>query len=164
MTDEDFKKTLESGEWAEEIVAHYLVHKGYEILHFWKDSEYDILVQKGNRVMKIEVKLDQTAIRNTINIEYESSRKPSGISVTEADYYFCLQPMIDELLIMGVDEIKETIETKGSNIKITSAGSYKGLGRMYNLLKDEIPNKKIEIDWKKYETKTYTRPEKLKHL
>lgn len=164
MTDEDFKKTLESGEWAEEIIAHYLFEKGYEILHFYKDTEYDILIQKGNRVIKIEVKLDQTAIRRTINIEYQSNRKPSGISTTEADYYFCIQPMIDELIIMAVDDIKETIKNKGTSIKSTNAGSFRGLGMMYNLLKEEIPNKTIEIDWKKYETKTYPRPEKLKDL
>lgn len=164
MTDRDFQITLESGEWAEEIVAQLLISKGWRIIHFWKGNEYDILASKDGRRIKVEVKLDQTPIRRTINIEYESSRKPSGISVTTADYYFNLQPQIDELLIMKVEDIKKTIKDKGTNIKATNAGSFRGLGMMYNLLKEEIPNKTIEIDWKKYETNKYPRPEKLKDL
>lgn len=165
MTDEDFKITLESGEWAEEIIAQLLISKGWRIIHFWKDKEYDILVSKEGKRLRIEVKYDSTAIKPTINIEYESSGEPSGISTTTADYYFCIQPMIDELLIMKVEDIKKTIKDKGhDNIKKWNRGSFKGLGMMYNLLKEEIPNKTLEIDWKKYETNKYPRPEKLKHL
>jgi len=164
MTDEDFKRTLESGEWAEEIVAEYIKANGFQIKHFWKDKEYDILAEKDGKEIKIEVKLDQSPLEHTINIEYYSNGTASGISVTEADYYFCLQPKTDELMRMKVDDIKETILMKGDEIVKTNKGSHGRLAIMYNMYKDEIKNQRIKIDWRKYETKKYVRPDKLKKL
>lgn len=164
MNDKDWKMTREAGEWAEEIIANYLIDNGYEIIHFYKEREYDILVKKGGKYLKVEVKLDRTNIRPTINIEYESRKEPSGISVTTADYYFCIQPKIDELLIMKVSDIKEAIHIKGDEILKTNKGSYNKLGMMYRMYKDDIKNKEVIIDWRKYEGTTYTRPKELKKL
>ena len=166
MTDEDFKTTRESGEWAEEIIAQHLKDKEYKIIHFYKDSEYDILVEKDNKLIRIEVKLDQSDLNNTINIEFKSSGTPSGISITNAHYYFCLQPKINELMVMKVEDIKDAIKEQmlSRAITISGDGSYNSLARYYNMNKDDIKNRRTTINWKKYETSKYPRPEKLKHL
>jgi Holliday junction resolvase-like predicted endonuclease len=174
MNDKDWKKTREEGEWAEDIVANYLQDKGYTIIQFnpAKNGEYDILVEKDKQIY-IEVKLDQSDLARTINIEFMSSGTASGIKKTKADIYICLQPQINELMYMNVKDIKDAIKEQmlSRTITISGDGSYNSLARFYNMNKDDIKNKKTTIDWKKYENFTnqngrpkLSRPEKLKHL
>lgn len=164
MNDKDWNESLTNGKWAEDIVANYIKESGFEIIHFNKTHEYDILAKKKARLTKFEVKLDQTNLISTINIEFRSNGINSGITTTTADYYLCLQPQTNELMIIATPDIKTTINEQMLSRVITIArGGFNNLAQYYNFNKADITNKRITIDWKKYEDQSL-RPEKLKHL
>jgi hypothetical protein len=163
MNDRDWKITLESGEWAEDMIAEYLKESGYEIVSFHKGKEYDILIKKDKEIW-IEVKADFTNYIDTLNIEYESDGTPSGISITKAEYYFLFQPKNDELIIVKVNQLKEAIKDQQYNYK-HQRGSHANLASMYHFNKEKINyQKKIKIDWRKNKYKSiYPLPQKLKY-
>lgn len=106
----DFEKDLQDGEWGEKRIATYLKSKDFNILDFNKNNKYDILVEKYGRKKKIEIKTDYKDKTGNICIEFESRGKPSGVSVSESDYYFNYFPNINELWMIKTYELKNLIE------------------------------------------------------
>jgi hypothetical protein len=125
MKDEDFKKTLAFGNSYEEILKELIPHK--ECIQSIK-GEYDLILDGT----KYEVKADRFMFKtNNVLIEYESNKKASGISITEADYYAIFEIDNDkyELYLVPVLEIKQLISEKMYKRKISCG--YNKLSQCY---------------------------------
>ena len=125
MKDEDFKKTLAFGNLYEEELKMLIPHK--ECIQSIK-GEYDLILDKT----KYEVKADRFMFKtDNVLIEYESNKKASGISITEADYYAIFEIDNDkyELYLVPVLEIKQLISEKMYKRKISCG--YNKLSQCY---------------------------------
>ena len=59
---------------------------------------------------KVEVKLDSMAhTTGNVFIEYSSRGKPSGISVTDAEYYLYIIAEFNHAIILNVENLKERL-------------------------------------------------------
>ena len=100
---EDRKKfdlDLEYGELREEMIADMLQNKKVEV-----KSERGMWTDTGN-----------------IAIEYMCYGKPSGLSTTEADYWFhnlCIDDEIYATIVFPVDNLKKTIKLMDSYRKVS---------------------------------------------
>ena len=75
-------------------------------------SEYDFSIND----IKYEVKLDNNLYKyKTLFIEFESNKKPSGISITKANFY-CIKAG-DDMFIIPVEYIKELLNNNIFNIR-----------------------------------------------
>ena len=125
MKDEDFKKTLAFGNSYEQILKELIPHK--ECIQSIK-GEYDLILDGT----KYEVKADRFMFKtNNVLIEYESNKKASGISITEADLYAIFELDGDkyELYLIPVQEIKQLISEKMYKRKISCG--YNKLSQCY---------------------------------
>ena len=125
MKDKDFKKTLAFGNSYEEILKELIPHK--ECIQSTK-GEYDLILDGK----KYEVKADRFMFKtNNVLIEYESNKKASGISITEADLYAIFEIDGDkyELYLIPVQEIKQLISEKMYKRKISCG--YNKLSQCY---------------------------------
>ena len=98
------------------------------------DFKYDLLVgleYEGKvadmlRNKKVEVKTDFIAHKTgNIAIEFQSRGKPSGISITEADYYVYLIPFapLSEIMIVAkVSELKKITRIFGKQNGVKTMG------------------------------------------
>jgi hypothetical protein len=138
MKDEDFKKTLAFGNSFEEELKTLIPHK--ECIQSIK-GEYDLILDG----VKYEVKADRNMFKTgNVIIEYESNKKASGISITEADYYAIFElettfpnlPDVTtrrnvsyELYLIPVQDIKQLISEKNYSRKISCG--YNKLSQCY---------------------------------
>ena len=73
-----FFSTYEKGIFAERVASKILVSKGYEVLGQRIRTEYgeiDLLVQKGNEIVAVEVKLRKTIIRAKSCISFKQQKR-----------------------------------------------------------------------------------------
>jgi hypothetical protein len=125
MKDEDFKKTLAFGNSYEEELKSLIPHQ--ECIQSIK-GEFDLILDG----IKYEVKADRFMFKtDNVLIEYESNKKASGISITEADYYAIFEIDGDkyELYLIPVLEIKQLIKEKFYKKKISCG--YNKLSQCY---------------------------------
>jgi len=88
MPNYDFKKDFPISQETELEVAELLITKGAEVISFNNDNKYDILIKYKGKEAKVEVKEDFTCKKTgNIGVEFSCRGKPSGISVSEADFY-----------------------------------------------------------------------------
>lgn len=63
-------------------------NKGYVFVRHNNDNKYDIEFKKDNKSVFVEVKQDFSCFRTgNVGVEYSCRGKPSGISVSKADFY-----------------------------------------------------------------------------
>jgi hypothetical protein len=125
MKDDEWKKTLAFGNSYEEELKMLIPHK--ECIQSIK-GEYDLILDRT----KYEVKADRFMFKtDNVLIEYESNKKASGISITEADYYAIFEIDNDkyELYLVPVNEIKQLISEKMYKRKISCG--YNKLSQCY---------------------------------
>jgi hypothetical protein len=131
MKEMEWKKTLAFGNSYEELLKTLIPHK--ECIQS-TSSEYDLILDGK----KYEVKADRFMFKTgNFLIEYESNKKLSGISVTEADYYAIFElettfpnlPDKYELYLIPVKDIKELINQKFYKAKISCG--YNKLSKCY---------------------------------
>ncbi|NIQ14577.1 MAG: hypothetical protein GTO02_09305 [Candidatus Dadabacteria bacterium] len=111
MKDQDFTNSLQYGKLYEEKAKEYFEYDEY-VHPEGKISEYDIIFKKDNTEVKVEVKADRQAWKyGNLCIEIESNNIPSGLSITEADYWlhFIVSPTgdITEAYKIPVSELKK---------------------------------------------------------
>lgn len=88
MANYDFITDRAVAEKTEQEIAEILEQKGCKIISFNKDNRYDILAEVNGKPYKFEVKEDFTCKRTgNVGLEFGCRGKPSGISVSDADYY-----------------------------------------------------------------------------
>lgn len=132
----EFDNDLEGGKTGEKEMANFITTKGFKFIHMTqgKDSRYDIMMEyQGNRYT-YEIKTDTYAETNpptgNIVVEFECRGVPSGIEVTEADYFTTFFPFEGgEIWNIRTDTLKWIIDNhelpisenagdKGSNTKL----------------------------------------------
>ena len=89
MPNYDFKKDLPIALRTEQEVATLLETKGNKIVGFNDNKDYDIkLVSRTGITRTVEVKEDFTCERTgNVGLEYSCRGRPSGISISKADFY-----------------------------------------------------------------------------
>lgn len=106
----DFYDSLNTGEYGEKIISLFLIKRGFKILKFNKNYEYDILISKNDKQKKIEVKTDFNEWTGNIAFEFYSRGKPSGISISKADYLFNYFPNLEKDNLWVINKNKLLIE------------------------------------------------------
>lgn len=103
----------------------------------YKFSDYDLMVKKGATEVKYEIKCDRLAAKTgNLCIEYECSEKPSGISVSKADYYgYFVLGKTEECYIIPVHYLRILIES-GDFRKLS--GGDKNRSRFYLIPKSKF--------------------------
>jgi hypothetical protein len=126
-----FRKCLAFGQAGEELVKKFF--SGYDELinaPNKKFSLWDFGLRYGTLTVYYEVKRDTfTSRTNNICIEFESNGIPSGISVTEADYYIYLVEGEETYYEIPVDTINSMIEEQKYHKK--HKGGYRYLSHFY---------------------------------
>ena len=125
MLDAQFKLLIQN--------AHVLENEFIELLRNEGDtvyipsrttpfSDYDFIIND----VKYEIKLDNNLHKSNMICEFKSRNKPSGISITKADYYGIKSG--DKYYLIPVQYIKELITN--NSFKVIEAG-YKKLSSCY---------------------------------
>lgn len=135
------------GKWGERVFAHYLKGMGIDI-EYNDTSDYDIKATKRETTLKFEIKTDTYELKRNLTdnvfIEFEDFGKPSGISITHADYYVTIFPLQKEMYIIETEVLKTMLDP--NNIYL-GAGTT-GEGKAY-LVKKELFRRK-ELDWERW--------------
>ncbi len=143
----EFKQDINIGEDGEEVIKQLLLSKGFKFIKENKDYKYDLLMSYNNRDITFEIKTDVYVDHNNdtgnLVVEYECRNKPSGISVTQADYYVYYMPKLNEVWNIKMDNLKSLITKenfysttggdKGSNTKmyLIKRADYKSFFRVH---------------------------------
>jgi hypothetical protein len=144
MKDQDFINTLQFGKLYEQKAKEYVDHDECEQTE-GKISAYDLIFKKDNTETRVEVKADRQAWRyHNICIEIESNNIPSGLSVTEADYwiYFIVSPdgTKDEVFKIPVAHLKNIVD---DYINTARMMGYNRLSKCLLIPKDKFKEYKI---------------------
>lgn len=139
----NFKKDVITGEKGEDIIINYLVSMGFIFINKNKDNKYDfkmlyIYPDGHTKEITYELKTDVYPIdTGNLVIEFETRGKPSGISVTEADYFITYFPHFGEIWNIKTNKLKHLI--KNLNPKIFSgAGDKNSNTKLYRFKKVEV--------------------------
>lgn len=113
----NFRKDLGIARKTERQIADYLVSKGYEFIDECDNADYDIRMKTpSGDVITIEIKEDFTCRKTgNVGLEYHCRGKPSGISVSKADFYLYKvhEPSGEKnMYIIKTSELKEMVENK----------------------------------------------------
>jgi len=135
----DFKKDIVVGEHGEEFIKEFMIGKGYEYISDNKNKKYDLLMSYDNKEIKYEIKTDVYVSPDydtgNIVVEFESRGNPSGISVTEADYYVYFMPKLNEIWNIKMDKLRSLIKT--NNFREVSGGDDGSNTKMYLIKREE---------------------------
>lgn len=129
----NFEEDIVAGEQGEGFIKEFMINKGYKFISDNKDNKYDLLMSFKNRKIKYEIKTDilLSPKNDTGNIvvEFESRSKPSGISVTEAEFYVYYIPKLNEVWNIKMDKLKNLINS--NNFKEVVGGDEGSNTKMY---------------------------------
>jgi hypothetical protein len=113
MANLDFISDLKLGNEGEESIIKYLLDNGCEYIDSNNDNKYDIkMIKKGLETtyeIKTDVKCAPLFDTGNIFIEFESRGKPSGISVTQADWFVTYFKYLKEAWFIKSDKLKKLI-------------------------------------------------------
>lgn len=122
MAHYNFRKDLKEGVKGEEFIVTYLETRGLTYLHSNNDNKYDIKMNKNGIDITYEIKTDfyckPNQDRGNLFVEFECRKKPSGIEVTEAEWFVTFFPYLREIWFIEPSKLKSLIETE--NFRITS--------------------------------------------
>jgi len=136
----DFKKDCVKGEGGEDIVKNYLIDFGFVFLNNNRDYRYDLKMSYQNRTVTYEVKTDIYP-RDTGNIviEFESGGKPSGIAVTEAEYFVTYFLHFGEIWNISTQKLRLMIQYLNPHV-FEMAGDSGSNTKLYSFKKHEVAN------------------------
>ena len=140
----NFLEDLKFGEKYEKLFLNYVEYDEYKKPQ-GKFKYYDLGIIKGDKKTFYEIKADRLIHKtDNIAIEFSCNNKPSGISVSTADYWGIFEIIENghELYIIPINEIKLIINTK--TIKICKGGDNFN-SKMYLIKKEYFENYKINL-------------------
>lgn len=114
-----FNKQLEEGEIGERVFASYIKKfKGFNILNFNTNIDYDILTELNGKEIKFEIKTDRyefykKIITNNMFIEVNCNGKVSGLSATKADIFVYFFPDYEMAYVIKVNDLRNLIRENG---------------------------------------------------
>ena len=133
---------LALGQKYEKKLVEYLKPDTHE---FKNNNEYDVLAIKDGKETKYEVKADRMMAKTgNICIEFECSKKPSGIQTTQAEYYAYFDVNSDVLYIIPVAIIKQKILAMEYSRTINGGDGYRARLHLFSrTIFDEY-----KVEWK----------------
>jgi hypothetical protein len=88
MPNYDYDKDILIARDTEKEISELLEKQDCTILKFNHDNRYDLLIERKGKKYTVEIKEDFTCkYTGNVGVEYECRGKPSGISVSKADFY-----------------------------------------------------------------------------
>lgn len=134
----NFNKDISIGERGEDIVIKHLIKLGFKFLHKNKDYRYDYKMLFNNKTISYEQKTDVYP-KNTGNIviEFECRGKPSGISVTEADYFVTYFAHFGEVWNIRSNDLRKLINYLKPHV-FNMAGDKGSNTKLYSLKKERV--------------------------
>jgi len=115
MANYNFNDDILIGNWGESEIVKDLSKLGINLIHYNNDYRYDIRMEKDGKEMTYEVKTDVFCTPRFNNdtgnmfIEFFSRDKPSGITVTEADWFVMYYKYLKEIWYIKTDKLKYLI-------------------------------------------------------
>jgi len=145
----NFNKDLISGENGEKFIGKFIRDRGMVFDHKRYDNKYDLAFSFNQRVYTYEIKTDIYP-RDTGNIvvEFECRGKPSGISVTTADYFVNFFPHLGEIWNIKTKSLLNIIQENNLDV-FQNSGDKNSNTKLY-----KIPKKKFESLFKVYRLKS----------
>lgn len=114
MANLDFRTDLMLGNTGEKQVVTFLESKGCTFKSFNNDNKYDLLMVKNGKDVTYEIKTDVKCAplfdTGNIFIEFESRKKPSGISTTQAEWFVTYFEYLNELWFIKTNVLKTLIQ------------------------------------------------------
>jgi len=115
-----FYTDLDQGELGEQVIAEHFYKRGWEILEFRKDKDYDIRMKMGNCIKLLEIKTDryeffnQKETNNMFLELYCANRKTgvyrkSGILGSKADIFVYYYPDHQLSYFIKMERVRELI-------------------------------------------------------
>ena len=134
----DFKKDIITGEQGQKFIRTFLEQKGFIYVDECNTNEYDLKMSYQSKEYTYEIKTDvyKTNTGNMV-IEFESRGKPSGISVTKADFFVTYFPFLGEVWNISSNDLKRLINDIKPMI-FEHAGDQSSNTRLYRLKKSEV--------------------------
>lgn len=134
----DFRKDIILGEEGEQEIVNYLKTLGFTYISDNKDNKYDLLMEYNGREITYEIKTDIYP-RDTGNlaIEVECRGKPSGIYITEADYFVYYFKHIGEIWNIKVSKLKHLLKHGNFYLSENSGDKYSNT-KLYLLRKSVV--------------------------
>jgi len=106
----NFKEDVLKGEKGEETIKNMLVSMGFVFIRYNKDNKFDLLMSYNNRFITYEIKTDIYPKKTgNLVVEFECRGKPSGIAVTEADYFVTYFSHLNEIWNIKTSILRELI-------------------------------------------------------
>jgi len=135
----DFKKDLVKGELGENEIIEYMQNLGFQFINRRNDNKYDFSMGYNGKIYTYEIKTDIFP-RDTGNIaiEVESRGKPSGVSVTHADYFVTYFKHLGEIWNIKTKNLLELIDNEGDDFRfIENAGDPGSNTKLYLIKKKD---------------------------
>lgn len=145
----NFKQDLNTGEKGENFMIEFLEKKGFKLIGRCKTKEYDLKMLYNEKEYTYEIKTDIYKKKDNIAIEFECRGNPSGISVTEADYFVTFFPLWGEIWNIKTENLRQLI-AELKPYKTTQSGDDGSNTRLYLF-------KKLNV--KKYFNVVYIEPQ-----
>jgi len=115
MANYNFNEDIHIGEQGEQVVVEDLKKFGIKFISDNKDFRYDVIMEKDGKQVTYEIKTDVFCTRLYNNdtgnmfIEFFSRGKPSGITVTEADWFVMHYKYLKEIWYIKTEHLKYLI-------------------------------------------------------
>lgn len=139
----NFKKDLTEGVDGEQTIINFLESKGLLFLNSNNDNKYDIKLLKNSKEITYEIKTDVycSPLKDTGNlfVEFECRGKPSGIQVTQADWFVTYYKYLNQIWFIKSNKLKNLINNQ--NFKITqNSGDTNSNTRGYLINRNKFKN------------------------
>jgi hypothetical protein len=129
----EFKTDIKTGEQGEEFIKNHLISKGFTFVDKNNDNKYDLMMSYEDKKISYEIKTDvllsEKKDTGNLVVEFESRNKPSGISVSEAEYYVYYIPNFKEIWNIKMSNLRKLILSE--NFRIVIGGDKGSNTKMY---------------------------------
>lgn len=133
----NFKKDIVLGEDGENDIKLYLEGMNFKFLHDNKDNRYDLAMSYDGKTYTYEIKTDvYPKDTGNIAIEIEAWGKPSGLSVTEADYFVTYFKHYGEIWNIPTRRLRDLI--KNGNFMVREGCGDEGSNTKLVLMKKSV--------------------------
>jgi len=122
MANLNFKQDLNLSKTGEIEIKTFLEKKGLTFVSSNDDNKYDLIMRKDNKEISYEIKTDFKCAplfdTGNIFVEFECRNHPSGISVTQSDWFVTYFIYLKELWFIKSEKLKTLISQNNFQIFI----------------------------------------------
>jgi hypothetical protein len=139
----NYEKDKEKGDKGEDFLISFLESKGCAFIRKsvknkeGEHKKFDFLMEYNKREIKYEAKTDMYLHDyGNLVVEFEDRGKPSGISVTEADYFITYFTNLGQIWNIKTEDLKKLIAE--NQFEIAEFGGDTGRTKMYKIPREEF--------------------------